>query len=76
MKKGFNVHIIKKQYKIKSKEKIISVTKNSDAALVGDEAILTANIATTWLVKDRKIGIEVAISHGASLIILDDGYQD
>ena len=32
--------------------------------------------AFTWLVKERKAGIESAIKEGATLIILDDGYQD
>ena len=45
IKKGYSAHIIKKQYKSKNKEKVILVNKNSDPAIVGDEPILTANIA-------------------------------
>ncbi|MBF96200.1 MAG: Tetraacyldisaccharide 4'-kinase [Alphaproteobacteria bacterium MarineAlpha9_Bin4] len=76
IKKGHKVHIIKKQYKSKNKEKLILVKKNSDPKLVGDEALLTAKVATTWLVKKRSTGIEKAIKCGANIVILDDGHQD
>ena len=76
LKKKYVVHIIKKQYKSKNEQIVTLVHEKSDPALVGDEPILTSKITSTWLVKDRKVGIKLAIKKGANLIILDDGYQD
>ena len=75
-KKGHTVHIIKKQYKNSSKKKIIKVSNNSPPNIVGDEPLLTAKVTHTWVVKVRSKGIQAAIKKGATLIILDDGYQD
>ncbi len=74
--KGYKTHIIKKQYKSKNKEKVIFVDKNSDPSIVGDEALLTAKVTSTWLAKNRSIGIQKAIDNGADLVMLDDGLQD
>ena len=76
IKKKFKVHVIKKQYKSANKKLVVLVNETSDPHIVGDEPILISRITTTWLVKNRKDGIEKAIIEGASLIILDDGYQD
>ena len=76
IKKNYDVHIIKKQYKSKNKQDVKIVHKNSDPFLVGDESVLISRVTKTWLAKNRKVGIEKAIKEGASLIILDDGYQD
>ena len=76
IKKKFKVHVIKKQYKSANKKLVVPVNETSDPHIVGDEAVLVSRTTTTWLVKNRKAGIEKAIKEGASLIILDDGYQD
>ena len=76
LKKNYVVHIIKKQYKSKNLQIVTPVHEKSDPILVGDEPILISKITSTWLVKNRKVGIEHAIKEGANLIILDDGYQD
>ena len=76
IKKNYDVHIIKKQYKSKNKQDVKIVHKSSDPFLVGDESVLISRATKTWLAKNRKVGIEKAIKEGASLIILDDGYQD
>jgi tetraacyldisaccharide 4'-kinase len=42
---------------------------------VGDEPLLLAQHAPTWIAKKRSQGVEKAIENGAQLIILDDGHQ-
>jgi len=47
-----------------------------DAALVGDEALLLATTASTWVAKKRRAGILSMIDAGIECAILDDGHQD
>ena len=46
------------------------------ATMVGDEALLLANAAPTWMSRDRVTGARSAIDAGASLIVMDDGFQN
>ena len=52
------------------------MTKKANPSVVGEESLLLARAATTWLTKSRSLGIKHAIDKGAELVILDDGYQD
>ncbi|MGE0650850.1 MAG: tetraacyldisaccharide 4'-kinase [Alphaproteobacteria bacterium] len=49
---------------------------NHAIAEVGDEALLLARAAPTWVCQDRRHGAQAAVEAGADCLILDDGYQD
>ena len=52
------------------------VAAGDAASLVGDEALLLAQVAPTWVGADRATSARAAIAAGAQALLLDDGLQN
>ena len=72
---NINIHIISRGYKGSIAGPIKVDTQKHSASDVGDEALLLAAFAPTWVAKNRVTGAELASHSGADIIVLDDGHQ-
>jgi tetraacyldisaccharide 4'-kinase len=54
----------------------VQVAPQHDAATVGDEALLLARLAPTWVGADRAASARAAVAAGAGALIMDDGLQN
>ena len=52
------------------------VAPDDTASLVGDEALLLAKVAPTWVGADRAASARAAVATGAEALLLDDGLQN
>ncbi|MDR1034410.1 MAG: tetraacyldisaccharide 4'-kinase [Holosporales bacterium] len=74
--KGHNPHIISSGYGGYLKN-VVRVDPTLHSYLqVGDEALLSANVATTWVGKNRLNSARAATLAGADVLVMDDGLQN
>lgn len=76
LSRGFEPHFVSRGYGGQLHGPVRVDEQSHNAADVGDEPLLLAAFAPTWISKDRAAGVAAAQKAGAHAIILDDGYQN
>jgi len=69
-------HFITRGYGGRSRGPLTVDPSRHSAAEVGDEALLLARMAPTWVARNRAAGARAAVEAGAGLLVLDDGFQN
>lgn len=72
---GHRVHFVTRGYGGTQKGPLKVDLEHHSYRDVGDEPLLLAHTAPTWVAKERPLGVQMAIEKGADIIILDDGHQ-
>ncbi len=73
---GLQVHALTRGYGGKEPGPIAVSLERHSATDVGDEALLLAQEAPTWVSRDRPAGARAAAEAGAEIIVMDDGFQN
>lgn len=74
--RGLAVHAVSRGYGGTERGPLLVEIGTHVASQVGDEPLLIASYAPTWISKDRAAGVRAAVDAGAQIIVLDDGFQN
>jgi tetraacyldisaccharide 4'-kinase len=73
---GVEVHFLTRGYGGSEAGPLRVEPKRHTFREVGDEALLLARLAPTWVARDRRAGAAAAHQAGAQIIVMDDGFQN
>jgi tetraacyldisaccharide 4'-kinase len=74
-RRGAQVAFITRGYRGDAKGSL-RVAPGHEAGLVGDEALLLAALAPTYVGADRAASAQLAVAAGATVLVMDDGLQN
>jgi tetraacyldisaccharide 4'-kinase len=73
---GHHPHVLTRGYGGRARGPLRVDPRRHGCARVGDEALLLATAAPTWIARDRLAGAEAAARAGAECVLMDDGFQN
>ncbi|MEE8247033.1 MAG: tetraacyldisaccharide 4'-kinase [Alphaproteobacteria bacterium] len=73
---GHAVHILSRGYGGREHGPLRIDPHRHTAREVGDEALLLAARAPTWVARNRALGARAAAAAGAAVVLMDDGHQN
>lgn len=74
--RGIKAHFLTRGYGGTVSEPTAVDAARHSAHDVGDEPLLLARVRPTWVARDRAAGARAAISAGADVLVMDDGFQN
>ncbi len=74
--RGLKVHYLGRGYGGRHRGPVRVDAEQHKSTDVGDEALLLAQSAPTWVARDRAKGCRAAVGAGAGAIVMDDGLQN
>jgi len=74
--RGVAAHLLCRGYGGREKGPLRVDPDRHDSDAVGDEALLLARVAPTWIGGDRGASAKLAVAEGAQALVLDDGLQN
>lgn len=74
--RGRKPHLLSRGYGARARGPLRVEPDRHDAAAVGDEPLLLAEVAPTWIARDRRAAARAATAAGADVLVMDDGYQN